>query len=809
MNRHTKRLAVMLVVAAVPLLLAACGDGNKGSAGTGASGSAASASGSGGTGVAAVGFNTCFKCHSDNNNPAGLKKPFGDTQAVAGNGVGWLNSRHANSNSLPAYTTSNWSSSCTSCHDTNDEGQGILNFYLDSGLTTFGTVNKPIVGCESCHGNGGTHYGVGPLEHNNPAASRCGTCHDANYPHTTLATYKEQVNILAEYTASAHASSRNSSVLIAGSTTDVTAACSRCHTDEGAKRYSKIYDGSSTGQSTYGEVGTLLAGMSNITGASAVECKTCHDAHNPGRFLAENSAIPTNITISGAVTVASTAGPALTNITNGTWSAEFATCNTCHQLLNADGTKNTAGYHDPAVNSAAASDSSQIITDTHFATVGNWTGGANANDITGYYIDFTSKRACTDCHNPHQANVTINRQWHASRHGGDFTAAGAWAHYDWKAANRQACQRCHTTSGLITYLDTLIAGGTYTTGKLSATANSTAPEMLHCQGCHTDNKGTLRNPGALTVTYYGDGQALADFVTTAAVPVSYADLGGSNICLSCHVGRESGSSIKASTKTFTSGTSFINSHYLSAGGTVFAQTGYTYYTATATSDPYANPSFYKHDQIGLAGSGNIGGNNGPCVGCHMTSTADATTNYGSHRFLPVQKDSTGAVTAMTTTVCASCHAGQYSMTAAELEHQLKLFNAGLGALYDLLGQNGFYFVNKSPYFFTTAAGTTAQTVWGSTKAIGQQNMGAAFNYNLLEHDPGAYAHNRYYAKRLIYDSIDWLDDKTMNHSVPGTLNALTASSSYSLADAITYLIDSASTSDPLSGGGATQTGGRP
>lgn len=796
MNRHMKRLAAMLMAAAVPLLFAACGDAKKGSAGTAASG----------TGVAAAGAQACFKCHADNGNPAGLKKPFGDTQAVAANGPGWLNSRHANANSSPIYTDSNWTSSCASCHDTNDEGRAILNFYLDTGLNTFGSVNKPIAGCESCHGNGGNHYGVGPLVYNNPASSRCGICHNANYPHTTLARYKEQLNIYADYTASAHAASINGKVLASGATAEVTATCSRCHTDEGAKRYIKLYDGFSAGQSTYADAGTALAAISNITAAAAVECKTCHDAHNPGRFLAENGAALTTVTISGAPTAVSTP---FANVVNGTWSAEFATCNICHQLLKSDGAKNTAGYHDPAVNSAAAADGSQIITDTHFATSGSWTGagGINVNAITGYYMDFKDKRACANCHNPHQANVTINRQWHASKHGGDFTAIGAWAHYDWKMASRQACQRCHTTTGLITYLDTLIAGGTYTTGNIAAAANSTAPEMLHCQGCHSDNKGTLRDPGAITVTYYGDAQALADFTTTGAAPVTYPDAKGSNICISCHTGRESGGSIKNSTKTFTSATSFINSHYLTAGGTVFAETGYTYYSSTATFN-YANPSIYKHDKIGLDSTlaPNTGAN-GPCVGCHMTSTADATVNYGSHRFLPYAKDSNGVISTLTTTVCANCHSGQYSMTATELEHQNTLFQNALEALKTLMAAKGFYYSANYPYWYSNAAGTTAATSWGATKVTGQQTMGAAFNYNLLKHDPGAYAHNRYYAKRLIYDSIDWMDDQTLNHSAPGYLNSLADSVTYK-ADAITYLINSASTTDPLSGSGATQTGGR-
>ena len=44
-------------------------------------------------------------------------------------------------------------------------------------------------------------------------------------------------------------------------------------------------------------------------------------------------------------------------------------------------------------------------------------------------------------------------------------------------------------------------------------------------------------------------------------------------------------------------------------------------------------------------------------------------------------------------------------------------------------------------------------------------MDADFNYNLLYHKPGAYAHNRYYTKRLIFDSIDWLDNNTLDGTI--------------------------------------------
>ncbi|HIJ96370.1 MAG TPA: hypothetical protein HPP94_11655 [Desulfuromonadales bacterium] len=45
-------------------------------------------------------------------------------------------------------------------------------------------------------------------------------------------------------------------------------------------------------------------------------------------------------------------------------------------------------------------------------------------------------------------------------------------------------------------------------------------------------------------------------------------------------------------------------------------------------------------------------------------------------------------------------------------------------------------------------------------------MGTAFNFNFLKHEPGAFAHNRTYAKRLIFDSLEYLQKGTVN----GTLD---------------------------------------
>jgi hypothetical protein len=44
-------------------------------------------------------------------------------------------------------------------------------------------------------------------------------------------------------------------------------------------------------------------------------------------------------------------------------------------------------------------------------------------------------------------------------------------------------------------------------------------------------------------------------------------------------------------------------------------------------------------------------------------------------------------------------------------------------------------------------------------------MGSVYNFYMLYYDPGAFAHNRRYVKRLVFDSMDWLDDGILNKSV--------------------------------------------
>ena len=690
---RSRMVFIFLPVLISVALLAGCGKSDSGSIGP-ATASILSAA------TPTLGLNTCTTCHTAQTTDWLTSKHANAANGLDSAGtptVGQIYSSYTETSDTPVTAPVNWKN----CHDPNGDSHKVpMAIYI-------GTANRPVVGCESCHGGGSLHSGSGPI------------------------------SLLSSMT------------------------------------------------------GTVL-----------------------------------------------TSGPTLT------LSGQFVMCTSCHELLDSSGTGTNPS---PVHFTIPPTGTPYLITDTHFATPGDWSGagGASVKAITGYAMDYSDERVCVRCHNPHKP-PTQNREWAQSAHGdknpfnlnstktGYFS--GAWAHYNW--STRPTCQRCHTTTGFSAYADALGSGnqasadairnGTLISSPVASTANW-KPEMLKCNGCHTDNRGTLRNPGPITANYdYVSGK------TYARASHTYPDLAGSNVCMACHTGLESGDTIKGlnnpslllSTQpselisffTYTNQT-FINSHYLTAGGQVFTTTGYEF-----EGRPYNNIPEYRHDKIGTPATLQLApyvntGSNGPCIGCHMSRP----NKNGDHLFLPVSRSTVtyGEVTGISSEVCFNCHGPSTTIILDLVKEQKLLYTEAMEALKDQLALKlGWYFFPAYPYIYTTSTFddpkiACSQNVpvknWqtGGTQAIvnafptctytgnndgtpgtGQNNMGAAFNFNLLEHDPGAYAHNRIYTKRLIYDSIDWVDDGIMNYSVGATLTTLCAGGSPPTycAEAITYLL---------------------
>lgn len=753
----------------------------------------------------AVGLTECFGCHADGANPTGTIV-FGDSAAALGNGDGWLGGPHGNNETIDlatheqidlspdnegfppfGYHGLGESPECSAkCHDPLGEGRLLADFSSDFGVDVLGAADRPVVGCESCHGSGAEHFGVGPMESASPGPEICGQCHSAEFDHNEH--HPEGDNIYEDYRASVHNSSINENNLVNSTIPDlgVKAACSKCHTDEGAKLYK---DASGDG------INDLFA-EPPLLEATDVQCRTCHDAHNPSKLLFEN-------TTDGLGNVVS--------------SGEYDTCTNCHQpAAGFHGEDSGHSWGDDTVNPGhevgiGNFDSDEIIYDTHF-------DNPDTPHIEGYVLDMASDRACRGCHNPHSSDITVNEQWASSAHGGHIlevkeaafaNTAGsyaealailngahsygsvteaegpAWVHYDFKT--RSSCARCHTSTGFRNFASDPLG---YAPANNVFTASGEQREMLYCWACHSSNAGDLRD----SFEAGGDDLPLL-FVNTApySEPVgrigAVGDLGGSNLCVACHSGRASGAVIAGKSSAIFNDTSFTNSHYVAASGTLFRTIGYEHRTASY----YDNVTYFLHDRIGTSYIPSTG-SNGPCVGCHMGSGE-------GHTFEPVALDATGQIVDIETydETCSVCHGGKSGLVG-DLNFLRDGFEAALDVLEAELAGKGIFFAPSHPYFYNSPAfdpayeetgscsknlpvknwqtGGTSIFTWDAveeecvssvlvegTAGTGPANMGAAFNFNMLLHEPGAYVHNGLYARRLIFDSLDWLDNGTIDGTI--------------------------------------------
>lgn len=419
----------------------------------------------------------------------------------------------------------------------------------------------------------------------------------------------------------------------------------------------------------------------------------------------------------------------------------------------------------------------------------------------------------------------------------DETKLSPWAHYNWDdstgtTADRKACQQCHTATGNANFMKAQTAGTAYDPasndfshleGWTATNKTSGQNELLYCWGCHNDvETGALLAPTTkgITTANWADGSYLADG-TAAKLPINVTlpNLGKSNTCMGCHTGRGNIETLMgqgfiptpAAPLFSTDATTFSTpkptatataTHYMNAGATIFNAISKVGYEFPALD--YTNPAF-RHDSTN-------------CVACHMKSAS-------SHSFNVVSKDATtGEMTAIDTqATCDGCHSVPVmtvtllQQVAAGYQEALAVFNAALinkgyvwtpNHPYFMFDFNGDKVLNDTDKRYTFTDPTTkvvshhASAPVDATEAAGwkdvvnddiidskdsvlvsplwplQGDLGAAHNYNYLHHEAGAFAHNGKYAKRLIFDSIDWLDNGIMDGQIPIDANAYPAAARY-------------------------------
>ncbi len=412
-------------------------------------------------------------------------------------------------------------------------------------------------------------------------------------------------------------------------------------------------------------------------------------------------------------------------------------------------------------------------------------GAPHFNDYTAashdaQFVDLQNAGKCRNCHNPHKINVTQEaKDWALSAHG-DVKGV-AWSNRDFKA--NKSCLTCHTATGYINYVTSNFS---FASTALSA---SETYGVLSCNACHTsyDFKRSVRSVPQHIAPYNG-----------GLSPKTFPDVGQSNICIPCHAGRESGDSVLAVTD-FTNA-SFKNSHYMAAAGLMYMTVGFKNFTSanavigTSTYGKSLSPDTSvpggvsggvssTHRKLGLPTingykayfvPGNLD-SNGPCVICHLNGYNNSRISRTSSHTLAINSDAF-------TQVCVICHTaeGGTALTATNfqrifLEPQKEGFLEALKLAVTLLANyNIKYDQAKNPYFYDLAIDPTGKTAvkdWTrgtNNQAFGRKMMGACYNINLLTRDPAAYLHARTFTRRLIYDSIDFLDDGRMNLSAGAT-----------------------------------------
>jgi hypothetical protein len=128
-------------------------------------------------------------------------------------------------------------------------------------------------------------------------------------------------------------------------------------------------------------------------------------------------------------------------------------------------------------------------------------------------------------------------------------------------------------------------------------------------------------------------------------------------------------------------------------------------------------------------------------------------------------------------LCINCHSAEgttvltgENFQTVFLEEQAEVFDHALSLAVRILKSNyGItYDAATNPYFFE--ANGKAVTNWkrGRSTAEAKKLMGACYNIALLTKEPAAFAHGRTFVRRLLYDTIDYLDDGSINMSTGAT-----------------------------------------
>lgn len=297
-----------------------------------------------------------------------------------------------------------------------------------------------------------------------------------------------------------------------------------------------------------------------------------------------------------------------------------------------------------------------------------------------------------------------------------------WRHWDADGKVSGSCSKCHSATGLPFYLQE------------GVTASQPLSNGMMCTTCHSAMPAFTRYP--VKSALFPSGASL--------------DTGdqNSNLCISCHQGRESTVSVNAKIAgldpdTVSSKLSFVNVHYFAAGATLFG-------TQAKGAYEYAGKIYLG--RLVHVSSFDV------CTECHETHTGEVKTDgcatafcHGTKNVMNIRKDTRD-------------FDGDGNKTEG-LAHEIETLQAKLLAAIQDYAANVAkapiaYSASANPYFFADTNGNgQVDTDEAKYASWTPRLLCAAYNYQYSIKDPGAFAHNGKYVIQVLYDSIADLGTK--------------------------------------------------
>jgi hypothetical protein len=326
-----------------------------------------------------------------------------------------------------------------------------------------------------------------------------------------------------------------------------------------------------------------------------------------------------------------------------------------------------------------------------------------------------------------------------------YAAFNHWANF---AGSSSACAQCHGgQAGFSAYLAGAPAALSFTTANAPDTISG-----FQCSTCHTFDGADMKGLRTISTVYFPpqkNGAPTAGQVSfdASSLPTTFA------LCGSCHSARENKATVD--NKGLTAGVfsaTLVNPHYLGAAATIMGTRTKSWYEYDGKHYT-AYPAFWKDGARGVPGdntsvtTGKAGHSPhaAECSGCHQPKES-------RHSF-EVQW-----------TYCNGCHTGNYALAPKATEYE--------DMKTELLAALNLYVSNNLTAFQATTANGAAATglcydgsVYGyllvktaagcttTAAKLDLNSMKAGYNLHWMNKEPGGWAHNEYYVKQLVYDSI--------------------------------------------------------